>query len=514
MYRIDCRLASGGMGSIYLARRRDDRLGHAVAVKCIHAHLAENPAFHAMFMDEARITSQIAHPSVCKVLEYGVEGRQPYLAMEFIVGENLAAIVRAAARFTQDADAPNPSDKCTFETFVLGVVAAICDGLHAAHELCDEQGRSLGVVHRDVSPANLFVTYDGGVRVVDFGVAKAAGRAHETVSGVVKGKFAYMSPEQMAGADVDRRTDIWSIGVVMFELLTGRRLFRRQSEAATVHAVLHEGVPHLDVIAPGRSPELAAIVARCLSADPVGRYVSAAALANDLRAYLVKHGQHANEADLGAWMHQLFPAGLARKHELLARARALGARRTSRGRGPLAALALLVLAVAGLLLSPLLRPQKTHEAAPVERSASGPGLTSAATPASASAHSASGAAELASGAALARPSPASEHPAPGARVSPEPQAKSAAAVNSNPSRVQERGLGVVNIATPGGWAELFLRGKRLGTAPGRYELPAGRHRLELKPFGSGPSRYVAITVHARDVTRVSVPVAAGSMPPR
>lgn len=500
-YRIDCRLASGGMGSIYLARSGDAQGGEPVAVKSIHGHLAVNPAFVAMFIDEARITSQIAHPSVCKVHEYGLHAQQPYLVMEFIVGENLAVIKRAAARLNRNPDKAATAALCSFESFVVAVTAAICDGLHAAHELCDAQGGSLGVVHRDVSPANLFVTYDGGVRVVDFGVAKAAGRAHETVSGVVKGKFAYMSPEQMAGHDTDRRTDIWSVGLVLVELLTGQRVFGRATEAATVHAVLHEDAPSLESLAPGTSPRLASIVARCLAPRAAQRYASAADLAQDLRTYLDQQAVVVGAGDIAAWMSALFPAGLERKHELLERARTLGDQRRRPSKLRRAALGLAALSALGLIATLI-----GSAAMRSDRDAGTPGPVSAATLR----------ARISNAAAPPMPPPVSAPVAPASSQPVEPavpavapsaqRAQTTAARAPVGTRAAERGRGIVNLATPGGWAEVFVRGKRLGTAPGRYELPAGAHRLELKPFGKAPSRYVAITVRASDTTRVSVPL--------
>jgi serine/threonine-protein kinase len=212
------------MASVYLARCDSEHgSGRLVAVKLIHPHLANDREFIEMFMDEAELASQIRHPNVCAVLDYALRQDESYLVMEHLTGESLMSVGRRIER-SKDLD-PQRLARC-----VARVLADACEGLHAAHELTDVDGEPLHVVHRDVSPENVFVTYDGIAKVMDFGVAAAAHKRHRTLTGVVKGKFASVAPECLKGRKPDRRADVWGIGVIAWELLTGQRLFRSSGQ--------------------------------------------------------------------------------------------------------------------------------------------------------------------------------------------------------------------------------------------------------------------------------------------
>ena len=310
-YRLCFELASGGMATVFLARAEGPGgFEKLVAIKRIHPHLSKERAFIDMFLDEARIASQIDHPNVCSVFEFGEASGTYYIAMEYLHGESLARVRKALK--------PRPDGRGRRHLAMCArIVADACEGLHAAHELVDARGEPLHVVHRDVSPGNLYVTYDGGVRVVDFGIATARNRLHQTATGTVKGKFAYMSPEQLRGGLVDRRTDVWALGVVLWELLTQKRLFRRNSESETMFAVMQDPILPPGVVNPEVPPRLETIVMRALDRNPKDRYPTARALGRDLMQYVATTGQAIGLADVAEWMEMLFPESKAKKGQLL-----------------------------------------------------------------------------------------------------------------------------------------------------------------------------------------------------
>src|SRR5690606_6613155 len=262
-YRLAYQLASGGMGTVFLARAAGPAgFEKLVALKRIHPHMATDRRFVSMFLDEARIAAQIQHPNVCSVIDFGEVDGNYFLTMPFILGESLNRVIGTAARLP-----PGPVADL-LPLVAARLVADACEGLHAAHELRDEQGNPRDVVHRDVSPHNLMVGYDGVVRVLDFGVASARDRHYQTTTGEVKGKFAYLAPEQIEAQKVDRRADIWALGVVLWEAVTARRLFARVSMAATIRAVSMLKVPSVRELAPHAPAALDAVVQKALARDP------------------------------------------------------------------------------------------------------------------------------------------------------------------------------------------------------------------------------------------------------
>ena len=309
-YEVGTEIASGGMATVYLARASGPSgFEKIVALKRVHPHLAKEPTFVEMFLDEARIASRIQHPNVCQVFDFGAADGEYFIAMEFLVGETLGKLQRAIARSPLLNDPRRP--------FVLvRLLLDCCEGLHAAHELRDKSGELLDVVHRDVSPQNLFVTYDGNAKVVDFGIASASDRLHQTSTGTVKGKFAYMAPEQAKGHKVDRRADVWALGVVLWELLTFRRLFRRDAPAETLVALLSDEIVPPSKISRLAPPELDDIVLRALSRDRDDRYATARDLGRDLSRALGRLGDAVDRAEVAEWLEQLFPEG-RRQHSIL-----------------------------------------------------------------------------------------------------------------------------------------------------------------------------------------------------
>ena len=217
-YAIFGEIASGGMATVYLAARlgRSSEIPEVVALKKLSAQLAKQPEFVAMFLDEAHLAARVRHPNVVTTYEFVRTSEGLGIVMDFVVGESFVELLRGQM---DEADlVPLP--------IAAAIVAGALEGLHAAHETRDDTGRAIGLVHRDVSPHNILVGADGVARVIDFGIAKAAGRLQTTDVGIIKGKFAYMAPEQIHGAAVDRTTDVYAAGIVLWEALAGRKLFR------------------------------------------------------------------------------------------------------------------------------------------------------------------------------------------------------------------------------------------------------------------------------------------------
>jgi serine/threonine protein kinase len=280
-YTLLCKLATGGMGELFVARQTGaGGFEKLVVIKRLLPHLAEDSHFVAMLLDEARIAARLSHPNVCQVYDLGEAEGHYYIAMEHLEGVPSSMLLRRARRVNQRLD--------------VGLAAAIlrqtCDGLHHAHDLTDGEGRSVGLVHRDVSPSNLFVTSSGVVKVLDFGVAKSQDALARTHTGALKGKYAYMSPEQVLGNPIDRRADVFSLGVVLFELLTAQRLFWRDSEYKMFQAIVEDPIPSILDLRPGLPPPVAHVALRALSRDPDRRFVSAREMGEALEDALAGSG--------------------------------------------------------------------------------------------------------------------------------------------------------------------------------------------------------------------------------
>ncbi len=260
-------LASGGMATVYVARQVGaagfERL---VVIKRVHRHHLGNREFYRMFLDEARVASLVRHPNVVSVIDTVEEGGELFLVMEYVESCALSSLLKTVAH---EHDRVPPSIACR-------IMADTLAGLHAAHEASDMRGEKLELVHRDVSPQNIIVGVDGGSRLIDFGVAKAAHRLTETRSGSLKGKLAYMSPEQAMGKAVDRRVDLFAAGVALHESLTGRRLFQGENDLDTMRRITEMPVRDPSSIAPGVPRSLDPVVQRALVRDPNGRFQTAA----------------------------------------------------------------------------------------------------------------------------------------------------------------------------------------------------------------------------------------------
>jgi serine/threonine protein kinase len=278
-YELLVPIARGGMARVWAARQHGQRgFQKLVAIKTILPNLADEPEFERMFLDEARIASGVHHPNVCEIYELGDEKNTLYLAMEWVSGDSLSRVLRASGK----TEALDPR-------VVARIVADACAGAHAAHDLADEDGRLLDVVHRDLSPHNILLSADGVAKVCDFGVAKALGQLHEqTSAGQLKGKLSYMSPEQITGDPLDRRSDVFSLGCVLYEATTGARPFRGERDHQIMQSVLNGQIEPPSKIVRNYPPELERIVLRALAQQPILRYPSAERMRFALEEFLTK----------------------------------------------------------------------------------------------------------------------------------------------------------------------------------------------------------------------------------
>jgi eukaryotic-like serine/threonine-protein kinase len=275
--RFLCRLGQGGMAEVHLANAAPTNASpQLVVVKRMHQQLVDDPSSVRMFLDEARLALRLSHPNIVRTDRLGMFDGRHGIVMEFLEGQPFHHVLKRA----YETEASLSLD------LVVQVAIAALDGLHYAHELKDGEGQPLSIVHRDVSPQNLFITYDGAVKLLDFGIAKNALQDGRTRTGLLKGKLSYMAPEQARGDELDRRADLWSLGVVLWEAVTGTRLFRGANEAATLNLTLSEEVVAPSMRRPDLPPELEAILMRALRRDPASRYASAAAMRDDLETWL------------------------------------------------------------------------------------------------------------------------------------------------------------------------------------------------------------------------------------
>ncbi|HVZ72853.1 MAG TPA: serine/threonine-protein kinase, partial [Polyangia bacterium] len=267
-----------------------------LAVKRILPNIAEDEEFIAMFIDEAKIAVQLQHANIAQIFDLGKVEDSYFIALEHVHGKDLRSIFD---RMRGKREVMPIAQACW-------ITMQVCEGLDYAHNKRDAQGRELHLVHRDISPQNVLIGYEGEVKLIDFGIAKAAGKASKTQAGILKGKFGYMSPEQVRGLPIDRRSDIFSVGIVMYELLTNERLFVGESDFSTL-----EKVRNVEILPPSsynkQIPEaLERIVLKALAKDPEDRYQNAIDLHDDLQAFLHKTGGFYSRKDLSAWMKKVF----------------------------------------------------------------------------------------------------------------------------------------------------------------------------------------------------------------
>ena len=314
-YQVGPRLGSGGTASVYLARFTGAHdFERLVALKVVHDHLADEREFISQFLDEANLLVRLNHPNIVQVHELGREGHTLFLAIEYLDGQPLSRLITALAKQNRTL----PPD------IVALIGSAVAAGLGYAHQLTNDEGEPLGLVHRDVSPQNIFVTYDGKIKLIDFGIARAAGRIVQTTLGKIKGKFSYMAPEQVLGGDFDHRVDLFALGATLYEAAMGARLFSGEDDTETLHKLLFQEVPNPREQQPDFPEALAVVLQRALEPKPEARYSEAAAMAADLRSFLADR-EAATQRQLHQLMSSLFQHQRAERADALAELRSLDA---------------------------------------------------------------------------------------------------------------------------------------------------------------------------------------------
>jgi serine/threonine-protein kinase len=296
-YQLFASLGRGGMADVFLSVARGQMGFNKLAViKRLRQGLADELPFRNMFLDEARLAARLSHPNIVHTYEVGEQNGVYFIAMEYLEGQSLNKVLKEALR----------RDEGIVPELGARIIADALGGLSYAHTLGDYDGRPLGIIHRDVSPHNIFVGYDGHTKLVDFGIAKAALSSTETEVGVLKGKVAYMSPEQAMGGRVDQRADLFAMGIVLWELVAGRRLMTGDSAANTLHKLMNEPIPRLSAVVPGVDPQLEAIVGRALEKQPERRFQTAAEMRDALEGWLRERRRPARQEEVGHRMLQLF----------------------------------------------------------------------------------------------------------------------------------------------------------------------------------------------------------------
>lgn len=250
-----------------------------VAIKRVLPHLSEKTKFISMFLDEARLSAHLSHSNVAQVFDIGVGDSAFFIVMEYVDGADLKAVIETLRAQRREF----PLEEACF------IALKICEGLAYAHELADSDGRPLHIVHRDVSPPNVLITKHGEVKIVDFGLAKASSQLEKSEPGIIKGKFSYLSPEAAQGLEVDLRTDIFAVGIILWEMLAGRRLFQGETDFGTVKQVQQAKVPQLSELGRRVPPDLETILSRALARDPRERYQTARELGLALNEFLFRH---------------------------------------------------------------------------------------------------------------------------------------------------------------------------------------------------------------------------------
>jgi len=293
-YQLLGLLGQGGMGRLYIAERRGiEGFVKIVALKRIQPHLADSKQLREMFLNEARIAARLEHPNIVATYELGEVDGNYFISMEYLPGEDLSAIIAG----------------CPDGRMPIAIAAALAQqaaqGLHYAHEARDGQGRSIGLVHRDVSPRNIFVTYHGVVKLLDFGVVRGPEK-QKSIPGVFKGKYGYCAPEQLEGRQIDRRTDVFCLGIALWECLTGTRLFDAATDAATIDAVRSRSVEPPSALRSDVPPELDAIVRRALARDPERRFRTAHDMSEELDRFLLGFDDRPTSKAVGRWMETIF----------------------------------------------------------------------------------------------------------------------------------------------------------------------------------------------------------------
>lgn len=288
-YRVVERIASGGMAEVFRAESAGlEGFKKTVAIKRVLPHLSEKKQFIGMFLDEARLCSHLSHSNCVQVFDVGVGDNTYFIVMEYVDGADLKGVIE----FCRKRGTTVPIEEAIL------ICVRICEGLAYAHELKDQKGRDLHIVHRDMSPPNVLITRFGEVKIVDFGLAKANSQLEKSDPGVIKGKFSYLSPEAALGQEIDGRTDIFAVGIILWEMLAGRRLFMGDTDLETVRQVQAARVPSVRQFNPDVTEELEAVLMKSLAGDPARRYRTARDFGRDLNNVLFNAGRPVSSFDI------------------------------------------------------------------------------------------------------------------------------------------------------------------------------------------------------------------------
>jgi serine/threonine protein kinase len=295
-YRLLAELGRGGMADVHLAVSVGPAgFSKLQVIKRLRPGMTDEAEMRSMMLDEARLAARLNHKNIVQTNEVGIENDQYFLAMEYLDGQPYHRVLKRCAQLGRTVPLP----------FAVKILCEVLSGLHYAHEVKDYDGHPLGVVHRDVSPQNIFITYDGQVKVVDFGIAKAARRLVETQTGIIRGKLTYMAPEQAFANEIDRRADVFSVGVLLWEAVAGERLWGQLSDPEIVARMMHE-IPSVTTVRPDAPADLAELATRALSRKPEGRPATAGDMRQELEVYLATHDIQVNAEALGALVADLF----------------------------------------------------------------------------------------------------------------------------------------------------------------------------------------------------------------
>jgi len=307
-YTLIDRIAVGGMAEIFLARQAGlEGFEKTIVIKRIRPHLSKQPNFVKMFLNEAKLAAQLNHPNIVQIYDLGKIGESYFIAMEYIFGRDMRRIIPKADAL----GIPFPM------VYALKIASSVCEGLYYAHARTDLYGNALNIVHRDVTPENIFVSFDGTVKVLDFGIAKAANQIEQTRAGEIKGKLSYMSPEQCMGKQLDNRSDIFSMGVVLYEWLTGFKLFTGDSEVAILKSIT-EGKIYAPSYFKADIPEgVEAILMKALEKDRERRYQTSWEMQYDLDQFLSQYEFTPSNIHLSNFLKQLFNDELEEEKERL-----------------------------------------------------------------------------------------------------------------------------------------------------------------------------------------------------
>jgi len=290
-YRVVEKLESGGMAEVFRAESEGlQGFRKQVAIKRVLPHLSSKKKFISMFLDEARLSAQLSHSNCVQVFDIGVGDNAFFIVMEFVDGANLKAISEHLKKHRRDF----PVEAA------VHISLELCKGLAYAHELTDNNGVPLHIVHRDMSPPNVLITKNGEVKIVDFGLAKANSQLEKSEPGIIKGKFSYLSPEAAVGQEVDARTDVFAVGIILWELLSGQRLFLGETDFQTVKKVQSASVPPISAINKRVPQELERIIAKALARDPAQRYGTARGLGMELSKFMFKYGVPVSTFDIAS----------------------------------------------------------------------------------------------------------------------------------------------------------------------------------------------------------------------